>query len=138
MLRIFFYVMYTTVVLSLAASAAAANPAGLCVGEGQPHDPEIISYDAFNADGTFRFEFRKYDDCEIVYHTIEEGSWIREGDLITTQIHKLDGKPAFYSHVYRYEFESDEEMRVRHLGMGDLYVERRVDSFEFPACWFGS
>ena len=138
MLRYHFLLLLCAVVLSFAPLAATASPVGLWVGEGQPHDPEIISYDAFSADGTFRFEFRKYDDCEIVYHSIEEGSWIREGDLITTHIYKLNGKPTFYSHVYRYEFESDEEIHVRHLGMGDLYVERRVDSFEFPACWFGS
>ena len=138
MLRIFSYVMYSTFVLSLAASAAAANPVGLWYGEGQPHDPNILYLDQFNEDGTFRSEFRIYERCEIVWQQVEEGRWNQDGDLVITLTDTVNGRSILGYQEYRNEGQTENEIRLRHLKTDYLFVERRIDSFEFPACWIGS
>jgi hypothetical protein len=39
---------------------------------------------------------------------------------------------------YRNEGQSENEIRLRHLETDYLFIERRIDRFEFPACWIGS
>jgi hypothetical protein len=122
----------------LGLGAANANPAGIWYGEGQPHDPNILYLDQFNEDGTFRSEFRKYDRCEIVWHQVEEGQWNQEGDVITTVTYKANGVPVLGFQEYRIEGQTENEIRLRHLETDYLFIERRIDIFEFPACWMGS
>ncbi len=138
MLRIFSYVMYSTLILSLTASAAAANPVGLWYGEDQPHDPNILYLDQFNEDGTFRSEFRIYERCEIVWQQVEEGRWNQDGDLVITLTDTVNGRSILGYQEYRNEGQTENEIRLRHLETDYLFVERRIDSFEFPACWIGS
>jgi hypothetical protein len=121
-----------------AAGEAAASPVGVWCTKGQPNDLNMITYDRFDDDGTFRFEFRKYRGRDIVFQAIEEGRWVQEGDLVTTFIYKLDGRPAHYAHRYKYEHTDEAEMRLHHVDLNFTYVERRVDGLAFPACWLGS
>lgn len=124
--------------LLFAATTANASPVGLWYCVGQPHDPDIVTRDLFNEDGTFRFEYRKYEDCELVYRAVEEGHWVQEGDIVTTYIESLDGRPAFYFHRYRYEAISDAEMHLYHLRLNYLFVERRDARFQSSDCWVGA
>ena len=138
MLRTHLYVIFSVVIFSFATSAAAANPIGLWYGEGQPHDPNILYLDQFNEDGTFRSEFRKYERCEIVWQQVEEGRWNQDGDLVITVTDTVNGRPSLGYQEYRNEGQAENEIRLRHLETDYLFVERRIDSFEFPACWIGS
>jgi hypothetical protein len=138
MLRFHFITMLSIAILSLLASGATANPAGLWYGEGQPHDPNILYLDQFNADGTFRSEFRKYERCEIVWVQVEEGRWNLDGDLVVTLTDMVNGRSTSGYQIYRNEGQTENEIRLRHLETDYLFVERRIDSFEFPACWIGS
>lgn len=122
----------------LIAGAAEARPIGIWYGEGQPHDPNILYLDQFNEDGTFKSEFRKYDRCEVVWQQVEEGTWSEDDDIITTVTTKANGVPILGYQEYRNEGETENEIRLRHLETDYLFIERRVDSFEFPACWIGS
>jgi hypothetical protein len=117
---------------------ASANAVGIWYGEGQPHDPNILYLDQFNEDGTFKSEFRKYDRCEVVWQQIEEGQWNEDGDLITTVTYKSNGVPVLGYQEYRNEGQTENEIRLRHLESDYLFIERRIDVFEFPACWIGS
>jgi hypothetical protein len=125
-------------VLCAWAGTATANPVGLWYGEGQPHDPNILYLDQFNEDGTFRSEFRRYDRCEIVWQQVEEGRWNQDGDLIITLTDTVNGQSMLGYQEYRNEGQTENEIRLRHLETDYLFVERRIDSFEFPACWIGS
>jgi hypothetical protein len=127
-----------SVLLLFAASAANASPVGLWYCIGQPHDPEIVTRDEFNDNGTFRFEYRKYEDCELVFRAVEEGHWIQEGDVVTTYVESLDGQPTFYFHRYLYTQVSDGEMHLYHPEIDHLFVERRDDRFQAHDCWVGA
>ena len=122
----------------LGADTATANPVGLWYGEGQPHDPNILYLDQFNEDGTFRSEFRKYERCEVVWQQVESGRWNQDGDLVITVTDTVNGMAALGYQEYRNEGQSENEIRLRHLETNYLFIERRIDSFEFPACWIGS
>ena len=124
--------------LLLIATSAAANPVGVWFSTGQPHDPEMITRDQFNADGTFRFEHRKYRDCELVYRAVEEGHWAQDGNILTTDIESINGAPVSYSHRYRYEAKDENEMHLYHFELDYLYVERRDENFQSRDCWAGA
>ena len=120
-----------------AATSADASPVGLWYSAGQPHDPDIVTRDQFNADGTFRFEHRKYKGCELVYRAVEEGHWVQEGDVLTTHTERINGSPISYSHRFRYEAKSENEMHLYHFELNYLYVERRDENFQSRDCWAG-
>jgi hypothetical protein len=119
-------------------SASAASAVGMWYGEGQPHDLNILYIDEFSADGTFRSEFRIYDRCEIAWRQAEEGRWNQDGDLIITIIDRVNGYPATGYQEYTIEGLEENVIRLRHGETGHLFIERRIDRFEFPACFIGS
>jgi hypothetical protein len=119
-------------------ASAQASPIGIWYGEGQPHDPNIVYVDQFNEDGSFRSEFRRYEQCEIVWQQVEEGIWFEKDDLIVTIIDTVNGEPAIGYQEYRNEGEGEFEIRLRHLETEFLFIERRVDRAEFPGCFWGS
>lgn len=138
MLRSHFFAILSVVIYSVAPLTAAANLVGLWYGEGQPHDPNILYLDQFNEDGTFRSEFRRYERCEVVWQQVELGRWNEDGDLIITLTDTVNGISSLGYQTYRNEGQTENEIRLRHIETDYLFVERRIDSFEFPACWIGS
>jgi hypothetical protein len=129
-----------SILLLLVATAghAADLPTGIWYHEGQPDDPNLVSVHELHADGTYRFEFRRYERCEIVYSNVEEGRWEREGDVITTIAESVHGYLVSYTNQYIVEAESETEMRIRHLENDHLYIERRLEQAEFPGCFWGT
>jgi len=118
--------------------AAAASAVGMWYGEGQPHEPNIIYIDEFKEDGTFRSEFRIYDRCEISWRQAEEGRWTQDGDTIITIIERVNGYPLAGYQEYTVEGLEENVIRLRHGETNYLFIERRIDRFEFPACFIGS
>jgi hypothetical protein len=119
------------------ARAAAPSLAGIWYGEGQPDDPNIVYLDYFGSDGTFISEFRKYEGCKVIEDHVESGTWTSKGKvqyLVTTQI---NGKPAHFEHSYTIELLTDTQVRARLQMNGYLFVEQRIDRFQFPNCFRG-
>jgi hypothetical protein len=137
-LRFNIFTRPTAFLLLFAATSAQASPVGLWYCIGQPHDPDIVTQDQFNEDGTFRFEYRKYEDCKLVYRAVELGHWTQEGDVVSTYIETLDGKPAFYVHRYIYAAVNENEMHLHHIGIDYTFVERHDDRFQASDCWVGA
>jgi hypothetical protein len=125
-------------VLAFSPARAAPSLTGIWYGEGQPDDPNIVYLDFFSADGTFISEFRKYERCVVVGESVQSGIWTAKGqdqNLVTTQI---DGDPVHLEHSYTIELLTDAQVRARLKSNGYLFIENRVDRFEFPACFRGS
>jgi len=138
--RLHFLCFLASLLISLGAQAAApATPSltGIWYGEGQPDDPNVVYLDYFAPDGTFISEFRKYENCKVVGDSVQSGTWTSEGKvqhMVTTQI---DGMPAHFEHSYTIELLNDREVHARLQQNGFLFVEQRIDRFEFPNCFRG-
>ena len=137
MLRVPFPVFLCAALLFAASAPAwAASPAGVWYGEGQPEDPGIVYLDRFDEDGTFIANFRKYENCMVVYDHIESGRWFIEDGRLITVIEISDGMPVAGLQEYRLEGQTEDELRLRHVGTEYLFVERRANGFEFPSCGY--
>jgi hypothetical protein len=125
--------------LPLRPAHAEPSLAGIWYGEGQPDDPDVVYLDFFSADGTFISEFRRYDNCKVVADSVQSGTWTSKGNvqyLVTTQV---DGKPADFKHSYTIELLTNTEVRARLREKSKfLFVEQRIDRFQFPNCFRGS
>jgi hypothetical protein len=126
--------------LSLSASAAQTpSLVGFWLGEGQPNvDGRIVYVSEIRPDGTFRSEFRKYENCRPVETNIETGTWTLTGDvqeMITTSV---NGRTVSFSNVFTIERLTAVEQHARMQKNGYLFVETRLPRFEFPPCQNGA
>lgn len=123
--------------VAASAANASASLTGIWYGEGQPDDPNIVYLDYFAPNGTFISEFRKYEGCKILSDHVESGTWVSQGKvqrLVTTQV---NGKPVHFEHAYIIEKLTETEVHARLQNNGFLFVEQRIDRFQFPSCFRG-
>jgi hypothetical protein len=126
-----------TLPLLQGAASLAESVVGIWYGKGQPDDPEIVYLDFFGADGSFLSEFRKYERCEIVWQQVESGTWSMEGNVQKIVKSSVNDQPTHAEQEYVIEDVTEREIRARHVGTDYLFVERRVERFEFPNCNVG-
>ena len=133
--------MTATLILPLLLLQGAAPPpsalVGIWYGKGQPDDPNVLYLDFFGADGSFLSEFRKYEGCNVVWQQVESGTWSMSGDVQTIVKSAVNGMPTSAQQEYVVEHASAGEIRARHVGTGYLFIERRMERFEFPVCNVG-
>jgi hypothetical protein len=124
--------------LLLQGAAPADSPiVGIWYGKGGPNDPEIHYVDFFGPDGSFLSEYRKYDGCEVTWKQVEAGTWSLDGDVQTLVKSSVNGMPVHAKQDYVIEGTTSREIRARHIGTSYLFVERRLERFEFPFCGAG-
>jgi hypothetical protein len=132
--------------LPLASAAPAmrgnAAPASALVGNwygvGEPDDPSISYIDAYAADGTFHSEFRKCLRGEVVWHQTETGKWSVSNGVLRMISVTIDGKPEVFDNSYTIELSAPNEFRARLHDPDFLFIEKRIEKFEFPPCYVGA
>jgi hypothetical protein len=127
--------------LAHAAPAANANPSpfvGFWYGVGEPDDPTISYIDSYRADGTFNSEFRKCVKNEVVWRQTETGRWSVNRGVLRMVSETIDGKKSVFDNSYTIEATTANEFRARLHDPDFLFVEKRIDKFEFPPCYVGT
>jgi hypothetical protein len=94
----------------------------------------VLSLIEFRADGTFREEFRKCENGNVVGFQTESGTWTVDGAVERLRVDMLNGDPAQVDGVYTVMLLTDTERRVRMEPDGLEFVSHRVSKFEFPDC----
>ena len=107
-------------------------------GVGEPDDPSISYIDAYAADGTFHSEFRKCVRNEVVWRQTETGKWSVTNGVLRMVSVTIDGKPDVFDNSYTVEFSGPNEFRARLHNPDFLFIEKRIDKFEFPPCYVGA
>lgn len=122
-----------------AAPAPSAPPSvvGIWYGIGEPDDPEVFYIDAFSADGKFNAEYRKCEKGKVIYRQTQSGTWKMADGVLTINSTVINGKPDKFDHSYTIEMLSATELHARLHDRDFLFVERRVQKFEFPDCYYG-
>src|SRR5262249_20201742 len=120
------------------SQGAAAGLVGYWYGVGEPDDPSISYIDAYAADGTFHSEFRKCMRNEVVWRQTETGRWSVTNGVLRMVSITIDGKPEVFDNSYTVEFSGANEFRARLHDPDFLFIEKRIDKFEFPPCYVGA
>ena len=121
-----------------APSGDAAPFVGIWYGVGEPDDETISYIDFYHPDGTYNSEFRKCVRNEVVWHQTASGHWSVRNGALRMIADKIDGKPDHYDNSYTIEGIAPNEFRARLQSNGFLFVEKRIDKFEFPPCYIGA
>jgi lipocalin-like protein len=121
---------------TLLAAPASAEPSfvGIWYSGNQPDEPGVLSLIEFREDGTFREEFRKCEDGNVVGFQTESGTWTVKDGIERLTVDVLNDKPAQIDGVYTVMLLTDTERRVRMEPDGFVFVSHRVSTFEFPDC----
>ena len=121
---------------ALSPAAAFAEPTflGIWYSASQPDEPGVLSLIEFRADGTFREEFRKCENGNVVGYQTESGTWSLNDGVERLMVDKLNGEAARIEGVYTVLLLTDTERRIRMEPDGLEFVSHRVSSFEFPDC----
>src|ERR1051326_7027085 len=87
--------------LAAAATLALTGPisaepslVGIWFSAFQPDEPNVMSLIEFNADGTFREEFRKCANGDFIGYQTESGTWSVVGDVEHVRAEEINGTPA--------------------------------------------
>ena len=129
------------VVVPSAQSAPAGVPdsfVGNWYGVGEPDDMSISYIDAYNADGTFHSEFRKCEGTRVVWSQTETGKWSVANGVLRMTSDTIDGKPDHFDNFYTIEQSTPIEFHARLQNPDFLFIEKRIDKFEFPPCYVGA
>ncbi len=131
----------TSLVLAVAATLALTTPlsaessmVGIWFSPFQPDEPNVMSLIEFNADGTFREEFRKCADGDFVGYQTESGTWSVAGEVEHIRASEINGTPAVAEADYKIVMLTDSERRIRMDPQGYEFVGHRVLKFDFPEC----
>ena len=127
--------------VSSAEAAPAANPpafVGNWYGVGEPDDASISYIDAYNADGTFHSEFRKCEGTQVVWRQTETGHWSVTNGVLRMISDTIDGKPDRFDNSYTIELSAPGEFHARLHERDYLFIEKRIEKFEFPPCYVGA
>lgn len=118
------------------AAPASAEPTfvGIWYGANQPDEPGVLSLIEFLADGTFREEFRKCENGNVVGFQSETGTWTVKDGVERLIVDRLNDDPVQIEGTYTVVLLTDTERRVRMEPDGMLFVSHRVSKFEFPDC----
>ena len=117
---------------------AASDLVGNWYGVGEPDDPSISYIDAYAADGTFHSEFRKCVRNEVVWRQTETGKWSVNNGILRMISVTIDGKPDVFDNSYTVESSAPGEFRARLHDPDFLFIEKRIEKFEFPPCYVGA
>jgi hypothetical protein len=131
-------------VLLLSASCGASQQpvtqsvAGLWFGEGYQAALRTNTSWLMNRkdDGTFRVEFRRYQDCVLVFQQVEEGRWKQDGLRYSTATRSIDGQPFEADDEYRIDEITGTTMRYMHIRSNNQFEARRIPpqvGFPVPA-----
>jgi hypothetical protein len=126
-----------SLVLAVALVAPAfAEPTfvGIWYSANQPDEPDVMSLIEFQADGTFREEFRKCENGNVVGFQTESGTWTVKDGFDRLMVTMLNGEAAPINGLYRVVALTDTERRIRMEPDGLEFVSHRVSKFEFPDC----
>jgi len=123
-------------IATLLAAPASAEPsfAGIWYSGNQPDEPGVLSLIEFREDGTFREEFRKCENGNVVGFQTESGTWTVKDGIERVNVAMLNGEPVQIDGVYTVMLLTDTERRVRMEPDGLVFVSHRVPRFEFPDC----
>jgi hypothetical protein len=123
-----------------AAAPATEEPAlvGFWYGIGEPDDVSVSYIDAYHADGTYDAAFRKCEHGEAVWSQTAHGIWTLKDGVLKMISDMVDGKPAVYDHSYTIEHIDGSEFHARLHEPDFLFIEKRIDTFEFPPCYLGA
>ena len=125
--------------LAQAAPAAATSTfVGNWYGVGEPDDPSISYIDAYQADGPFHSEFRKCERDRVVWRQTETGKWSVANGVLRMISDTIDGKPERFDNSYTLELATTNEFHARLRDPDFLFIEKRIDKFEFPPCYVGA
>ena len=121
---------------TLLAAPASAEPSfvGIWYSGNQPDEPGVLSLIEFREDGTFREEFRKCDNGNVVGFQTESGTWTVKDGIERLNVDMLNGEKVQIDGVYTVMLLTDTERRVRMEPEGLVFVSHRVSAFEFPDC----
>ena len=121
---------------TLLAAPASAEPSfvGIWYSGNQPDEPGVLSLIEFREDGTFREEFRKCENGNVVGFQTESGTWAVKDGIERLNVDMLNGEPVQIDGVYTVMLLTDTERRVRMEPDGLVFVSHRVSAFEFPDC----
>jgi len=115
---------------------ALAEPTfvGIWYSANQPDEPNVMSLIEFQADGTFREEFRKCENGSVVGFQTESGNWTLKDGVERLMVTTLNGETAQINGLYRVVLLTDTERRIRMEPDGMEFVSHRVSKFAFPDC----
>jgi hypothetical protein len=133
--------VFTAATVSVFMTGAAPGAPGLVgnwYGVGEPDDPSISYIDAYSPDGTFHSEFRKCQGNQVVWQQTESGRWSISNGTLRMVSATIDGMPEVFDNSYRIELAGPMEFHARLAQPDYLFVEKRIDKFEFPPCYLGS
>ena len=121
---------------TLLAAPASAEPSfvGIWYSGNQPDEPGVLSLIEFREDGTFREEFRKCEDGNVVGFQTESGTWTVKDGIERLNVDMLNGEKVQIDGVYTVMLLTDTERRVRMEPECHMFVSHRVSAFEFPDC----
>lgn len=123
---------------SFAARAAEPGLAGIWFSPNQPDEPGVMSLIEFNADGTFREEFRKCENGAVVGFQTQSGTWSLENGIEKTVTSRINGEETRVEDTYRVELLTPTQRRIHMEGMNLSFSSIRVEEFRFPACATGA
>jgi hypothetical protein len=123
---------------SLAVRAAEPSLAGIWFSAGQPDEPGVMSLIEFKDDGTFREEFRKCENGEVVGFQTQSGTWSLANGVEKTVTGRINGEETRVEDTYRVELLTPTQRRIRLEGMNLVFSSIRVEEFRFPACPTGA
>lgn len=118
-----------------ALTAPAPSLVGYWYGLGEPNDPGTYYIDWFHADGRFSAEYRKCDKGKVVFKQTAAGTWKLAKDVLTISVTLSDGKPTRWDQVYTMESLTPTEFQARYQENDFLFIEIRIPTFDFPACY---
>ncbi len=125
--------------LSAGFDVRAAEPGfvGIWFSPNQPDEPGVMSLIEFKADGTFREEFHKCENGEVVGFQTQSGAWSLENGIEKTLTNRINGEETRVEDTYRVELLTSTQRRVRMEGMNLGFSSIRVEEFRFPDCAMG-
>src|SRR4030095_12928388 len=117
---------------ALFSAPAFAEPSfvGIWYSANQPDEPGVLGLMEFRADGTFREEFRKCENGNVVGFQTESGTWTMSDGVERLTVNMLNGDPAQVEGTYTVLMLTDAERRVRMEPDGLVFVSHRVSKFE--------
>jgi hypothetical protein len=75
---------------------------------------------------------------EVVWRQTASGKWSVQNGMLRMSADKINGKPERFENSYTIEQVQANEFRARLQSDGFLFVEKRIDKFEFPPCYIGA
>jgi hypothetical protein len=132
--RVFFILSLLAAICPAGEAGADPSLVGIWYSAFQPDEPNVMSLIEFDQDGTFHEEFRKCMDGDVIGYQTQSGTWSVADGKEHTLTTLMNNRRTEVEDVYVIESLSETEHRVRLDPQGYVFVEFRVEKFEFPDC----